>query len=270
MSGGGSSSKQTTSGSSTPWKPAQSGLKYGIGEAENLYKSGIGAQAYTGSTVVPYAEQTTNAMDNIMAKSDMAQGGMIKPFNSISSQIDTLSPIAQGDFSNDTTFNQTLGRAQEDAAHQVNLGASAAGRYGSAIHQGNVAREVGDFTNRAMLDRQRWAQDGLMQASSALPQAYQSAFMPEQSQMAIGSMYEDLMGRQMQDQARIFNEQQNLPWDNLARYNAILSGAGELGGNQKSTVSQPKDYSSAFGNAMTGYAYGKLPGAALGGLSGLF
>lgn len=267
---GGSETKQTTSGTSAPWQPAQAGLKYGISEARNLYKSGVGAQAYTGSTVVPYSEQTSGAMDSIMGKSQAAAGQMGAPLSAISDQINTLSPIARGDFSNDTTFNQTLGRAQEDAGHAVNMGASAAGRYGSAVHQGNVAQEVGDLTNRAMLDRQKWAQDGLMQSASALPGAYQTSMAPEQSQMAVGSMYEDLMSRQMTDQARIFAEQQNLPWDNLARYNAILGGAGQMGGNQQSTISQPKDYSSAFGNALTGYATAGLPGAALGGISGLF
>lgn len=267
---GGKETKQTTSGTSAPWQPAQEGLKYGIGEAQNLYKSGIGANAYTGSTVVPYSQQTSGAMDSIMGKSQAAQGQMGKPLDAISQQIDTLSPIARGDFSNDTTFNATLGRAQDDAWNAVNMGAAAAGRYGSATHQGNVAREVGDLTNRAMLDRQRWAQDGLLQNSAALPLAFQTSLAPDQSQMTVGSMYEDLMSRQMQDQARIFNEQQNLPWDNLARYNAILSGAGSLGGNQQSTISEPRNYSSAFGNALTGYAVGGLPGAALGGISGLF
>lgn len=270
MSGGGNETKSTTSGTSAPWQPAQAGLKYGIGEAENLYKSGIGANAYTASTVVPYSQQTTGAMGSIMDKSNAAQGQMGKPLNALSDQIDMFSPIARGDFSNDTTFNSTLGRAQEDARNSVNLGASAAGRYGSAVHQGKVAQEVGDLTNRAMLDRQRWANEGLNQAAAGLPAAYATSMNPESTQMNIGSMYEDLMGRQMNDQARIFAEQQNLPWDNLARYNAILGGAGQLGGNQKQTISEPKSYGGAFGNALTGYATAGLPGAALGGLSGLF
>lgn len=272
--GGGSTTTNTqkTTSTSEPWSEAQPYMKYGLGQADKLYKSGVGAMPFTGSTVVPYAQQTTNAMDALMAKSDAAQGGMIKPFDALQSQIDVLNPIAKGDFSNDTTFMNTLGRAQQDASNAVNMGASAAGRYGSAVHQGNVAREVGDLTNRAMLQRQDWAQNNLLNVSNALPAAYNTALQPEQTQMGVGSMYEDLMGRQMGDELRMFNESQNLPWENLARYNAIVSGAGALGGTStsKASVQTPKDYGSVFGNALTGYAYGGIPGALLGGASGLF
>jgi len=269
---GGSDKKQktTTTGTNEPWEPAQAGLKYGIGEAQNLYKSGIGASAYTNSTVVPFSQRTEGAMDSIMDKSNAAQGTMGKPLQALSDQIDMFRPIAQGDFSNDQTFNRTLGRAQEDARNSVNLGASAAGRYGSATHQGNVAREVGELTDRAQLQRQQWATSGLNNASSALSNAYQTSLQPEASQMGLGGMDEDLMARTMSDQARIFQEQQNLPWDNLARYQAILGGYGQLGGNSTSTAKAPIQSASPFGNALTGYAAAGPIGGILGGASAFF
>ena len=281
MSGGGGSKevKTVTQGntSSEPWKPSQANLKYGLGEAKDLYKSGQGFDPYMGSTVVPYAQQTMQALGGMEGNANLYQGDLQKPLEAYSQQLDYLNPIAGGDFTNDPTFNQTLGAAQRDARYNVDLGASGAGRYGSAVHQGNVAREVGELTNRAMLDRQRWAQGALGQATQGLGQAYGMSMMPYDTMRQVGGYGEDLMGRQMNDQLRIFNEQQAAPLSALQNFMALSSGAGALGGTGTSRSAQTSpntNYtspaSSAFGNALTGYAMGGLPGAALGGLSGLF
>jgi len=58
-----------------------------------------------------------------------------------------LSNIASGGMLNrqDPNFERALSAASESAANQINLGASGAGRYGSTVHQGNVAREIGNY-----------------------------------------------------------------------------------------------------------------------------
>jgi hypothetical protein len=70
--------------------------------------------------------------------------------------------------------------------------------------------------------------------------------------MQVGAMNEDLATRQMNDKLRVFNEQQNKPWENLSRLNAIASGAGQLGGTQ--TTSQPgqNPFLTALGYGATG------------------
>ena len=117
------------------------------------------------------------------------------------------------------------------------------------------------------------AQQGLGAAASAMPGAYGTNMQPQSSQMGIGGMYEDLMARSQNDAARVFSEKQSLPWDQLARYNAIASGAGQLGGTQKETTSAPKNYGSVFGGAMSGASMtptNPFLGAALGAGAGLF
>lgn len=74
MPSGGSSQTQTTS--SEPWLPTQDLLKTGLTDALKLYKDGVGGQPYTGSTVIPYSNQTMSSMNGLQGlASRMGRGG---------------------------------------------------------------------------------------------------------------------------------------------------------------------------------------------------
>jgi hypothetical protein len=60
MSSGGGS--QTTTQRTEPYSPAEPFLKDILGEAQQLYRSGTGRQFFPGSTVVPFAQQTEEAL----------------------------------------------------------------------------------------------------------------------------------------------------------------------------------------------------------------
>lgn len=75
----------TTQGSSQPWSAAQPALKTGLQDAQSLYNSGAVGQAmqgYTGSTVVPYSDQTTAGMNAIQ---NNATSALANPSSSPSS-----------------------------------------------------------------------------------------------------------------------------------------------------------------------------------------
>lgn len=420
------SSRQTSTQStvSEPWSAAQPALRTGLADAQNLYSSGIGSQVYTGSTVVPFSQQTTSAMNDIQNRAQANMGGQglsgqyqgiinsggfnapqqsamggIAGFGQGAGNVSTgridqlgnmsmnnpamrgyghaasgglgvssaaqtgigqsamgpsyseqnLSGIARGDMLNrtDPNFERALSSASDAAANQINMGASSAGRYGSAVHQGNVAREIGDlqagarvsqynqeranqFNANQALDAQRMAglgmglnaansasgidqanqqmrmagiqglggtyansigqalgaagqsagiqQNNNAQQLSALQQlfnagqagignlggAYSGMMQPTQDLMGIGSMYEDLAGRQLNDQLRIFDAQQNAPWEQLGRLNAIAAGAGQMGGTSTGTAQTPGQSPFATG---LGYASSGL--GILGSLRGL-
>lgn len=83
---------------------------------------------------------------------------------------DNLSGIASGAYLDrkDPHFERALSRSLSDASNDVSMGAAAAGRYGSAVHQGNVARELGDMSATARLDQYYRERDAQMQANSML------------------------------------------------------------------------------------------------------
>lgn len=85
----------------------------------------------------------------------------------------------------------------------------------------NIDRQFGNLLN---------AQGQLFNAGQAgignMKDAYGIAQMPYQTQMQVGGMYEDLATRIKNDELRIFNEQNNKPWEMIQR----LIGAGNLNG----------------------------------------
>ena len=162
------------------------------------------------------------------------------------------SPAARGDYLNreDPNFERALSAASESAANQINLGASGAGRYGGAVHQGNVAREIGNYEAGQRVgqynlerDRQTQAAQGLFNAGqqgfSNLGQAYSAMRDPYQDLINIGGYGEDLSTRLKNDEIRRFEAQQAAPRQNIEWLNAIASGAGSLGGTSTATAQQP-------------------------------
>lgn len=81
-----------------------------------------------------------------------------------------LSQVASGAYLDrkDPYFEQVLARSLSDASTNVNMGAAAAGRYGSAVHQGNVASELGDMSATARLDQYYREREAQVQANAML------------------------------------------------------------------------------------------------------
>lgn len=73
------------------------------------------------------------------------------PFNSYQdAALKNTQNVANSSFNlNDNpAFQKVLQQAQGSARDSVNMSAGGAGRYGGAVHQGNLASEVGDLTSR--------------------------------------------------------------------------------------------------------------------------
>ena len=143
------SGKQTTTQASTsePWKPAQPALQTGLTDAQNLYKAGIGGQVNTQSNVVPFAQQTTQAMNagQNMANQNIGGQGLSGQYQGIinnggfnSQQQEALGGIrntanASFDPMNQAGFGSVLKQAQDAAGGAVNQQASGMGRL-AALH----------------------------------------------------------------------------------------------------------------------------------------
>ncbi|MGR9130770.1 hypothetical protein [Rhizobium leguminosarum] len=270
------SSKTTTSSNSAPWKEAQPALKQGIGAAQSLYNNGTGAQVYNDSTVVPWSNNTMTGMDKTKdsALANLNGNGLSGQLQGVinnggynSGQLEALNntrQVANGAFNinEDPGFQQVV----DQATNSVNSNASAAGRYGSGTNQQLLGSTIGDLGARqyqAYQQRKDAANSNLFNmggtAFGQLGQAYSGMQAPTQDLMKVGAMDDDYATRVMNDRLRVFNEQQNKPWENLSRLQAIASGAGQLGGSQ--TQSQPGQ--NPF---LTALGYGATGAGLLGGM----
>lgn len=271
----------TTSNAAPSW--AQPGLKWAGGQATELAKQGNLAKPLTMSTVVPFSQQTTQGMNSIMgnAQAGMAPGGVSSQFGDIigaggfnQPQQDALAGIRATattpfDINANPGFQSVLSQAQEGATNAINQNAAAMGRYSGGAHQGILAQELGDLTGRMVNDeyrnfqnRQDSAQDRLFNAGQTgmgnLGTAFERQMDPANAMMGVGGMYEDLYGRQLNDNLRIADESQNQQRNNLRELMALLGGSGQFG-SQTQTAQGP---SSGFSNIMGGL----LGGASLLGL----
>ena len=143
---GGSTTQTKTNANAEPWKPAQPYLQNAMGEADSLFNAGVGSQVNSTSQVVPFAQQTMQSMNQMQQLAGDQYGNLQKPINSFGQMISDLTPIARGDFSGDSLFNQNLGIAQDAARGAVDLAASGVGRYGGGQHQATMAKSIGDLT----------------------------------------------------------------------------------------------------------------------------
>lgn len=265
--------KTTTQTSNEPLAEARPLIKQGMGDALKMYQNGGLVKPNTMSTVVPYAQQTTQGMNSIQntAQNAMAPGGLNSQFQDIignggfnSQQMDAVGNTQQlanssYDMNANPGFQDVLNQALQKSTYGVNQNASAMGRYGSGAHQGVMQKEQGDLASRMIGDDyNRWLgrRDGAQQQLFGMGQtgmdnlnpAYASMKQPAEDLMGVGSMYEDLMGRTMNDQLRVTNEKQNLPLANIQALLAAANGAGNYG-TQTSTAQGPN---STFSNIAGG------------------
>jgi len=268
----GGSTKTTQSTNSEPWAAAQPILKQGLNDAQGIYNNGQSFKPYMGSTVVPFSNQSNNAMRLSSDRALWGQEPLDANWNQVAANnlngglngiqqgvVGRLTGQATGAFNpNDNPgFQSVLKQMTDSAGNAVDMGASAAGRYGSGIHQGNVAREVGnvagqltsneygdyknrrDAANSALFNAGQQQQSNIWNGANALTNAYQAQQMPSQTLGGIGAQNEDLAGRTLNDQLRIWQGQQDAPKNALQWLQAIGSGAGSLGQSGSTTAQGP-------------------------------
>jgi hypothetical protein len=271
----GSSKQTTTTTNNAPWSGAQPALNTALQGAQSLYNNKVGEGVYTGSTVVPWDKQTvagqnaiTNAANaNIGGKGLSGQyQGVIDSGGYNDAQLGALNntkTLANSNWSVSPELQKIIDQTNADANTNVSLANSAGGRYGSGSGNAAIADAVSKNTNNLLYSdlnnfqtRKDAANSNLFNMGQTgfgnLGTAYTGLQAPAQSLMQVGNMQEDLATRQLNDKLRIFNDQQNRPWENLARLNAIASGAGQLGGTQTTATPGQNPFLQGLGYAATG------------------
>lgn len=272
---GGSKNTTTTTTNNAPWSGAQPALKTALSGAQNLYNSGVGSQVYTGQTYVDRDPNTTQALEGINqnAWNNINGAGLSGQYQKVInsggyndaqlSALNNTKNVANGNWSVSPELQKIIDQTNADANTNVSLANSAGGRYGSGAANSAIADAVSKNTNNLLYSdlnnfntRRDAANSNLFNMGQTgfgnLGTAYTGLNAPLLDKMKVGQANEDFATKELNDRLRIFDAQQNKPWENLSRLNAIASGAGQLGGT--STQSQPgqNPWLTAAGYGLTG------------------
>jgi hypothetical protein len=323
MSSGGGN--QTTTSRTEPYAPAEPFLKDILGEAQNIYRSGLGREFFPSSTVVPFAEQTQQALNLQQAQAlEQAQNsalqaqaaqtfgqfagspmssytgrmgqGMGSSYGQLTPQADYLSGIREGITSDVLGSVQSqfggMGRtgtspqAQQAVARGVTqayapiasqLASQERGREMQAL-ESQFGRQFSG--SQADIGRQQAGMESAfgrqLQAAGQLPGIQQGLDLRRQQAIAslggVGSAYENLAQRQLQDQIARFQFGQTAPMQQLQQYAGLISpiASGFPTGINTAPGQDTGGFGGAFGGAVAGSVlpggFGIPIGAALGGL----
>jgi hypothetical protein len=312
----GSSNKATpptvTTQSNEPWGPAQGPIASALSSAQSLYNADVGYKPYTGALQAAVDPRTTEALAmtentarngyNIAPQAYQTASGILGNMG-MSAQaqpgLDSLAATARGDSLGvvNPALQSMLDTNSENAMNRVNSISAGMGRYGSASHGAAAGRAITEATapllaqnyeaergrqlaaSQGMVDNYGAGMDRALRTAASGSAIQDLQYDPARRLAGVGDFYtgrnEDLLAQQRD----LYDQAQARPWEQVARLNAIASGAGQLGGTQVSTT--PRQSSStaqrAIGGAAAGAAAGSMfgpwgtaLGGAGGGLLGLF
>jgi hypothetical protein len=281
----------TTQRQNDPWTGAQPYINSALGSALNLYGSGIGYVPFGGNRMASLDPRVTSglamqeqlATNNLGGTPDVLAGigtatQQLQNYGITPQQQQLLDSISG---QNNPYLENVLAANNEHIGDRINAAMSGAGRYGSGMHTDTMARALAqsadpilaqDYTQRRQLQSDI-LQGGAQRAgqwAQLAPTLDQAQYAPAQNLAAIGQFYTDRNQQDINNQIQLWNQSQARDWEQLARYNAIISGTGALGGTSTGTTSTPLPQSSTtsrlFGGALAGAGLGSaiLPGIGTG------
>tara|TARA_R100001460_G_C3558540_1_gene175664 strand:- start:4790 stop:5677 length:888 start_codon:yes stop_codon:yes gene_type:complete len=276
------------------YEPAEPYIKDIMAEAAKLYASGVGSSYYPGSTVVPFAPETTAALD--MAKGlgtemagpsslynmagntlgGFASGSMPSAYSQLTPQADYLSDVRSSIGSdvmgNISTQFGGMGRTG------TSPGAQQAAARGFANAYAPIAQSAAEAERARELQSRETALSRQFQAAGALPGLQDTMDARRLAGISgisgVGSAFEDLAARELQDRINRFEFEQKSPYDRLTRFSQFPFAAAGFGMPTTQYAPSANPLTSAFGLGQAGFnlgsqfGYGGL-GAILGGLGGL-
>lgn len=283
MSGGGSSTPSTTTQTTEPPAFLRPYLQHGAEQSRGLYETG-GPQYYGGNTVVPFAQQTEQALG---LQQQRATDG--SPVNQAAQNYATntlnATPTSQFGGATNPYLDQTFNRAADSVQQRIQSGFAGSGRNIGAGRPA-AAQELNDLAGNIYGgayegERNRMAQDLQQQQqrqfglTSLAPSLANQDYVDINALQGVGGQVEDLAGRLMQDQAARFDFSQNAPQINLDNYLSRVSGAFPGQSTTQTTPTYRNHTAGALGGAASGASigsgfgpWGTLIGAVGGGLLG--
>ena len=246
-------------------------------EAQALYEQGL--NTYQGSTVVPFSQQTEDALS--MQEQIARQGN--PALQAANDRLGTIANQSAPQYGGHQDFMRAYGN---DIANDVGNRFRLSGRKGSTKFGQALGNGLGDASQRVYQQEQDRNQASFFQnqedqiRSAALaPDLDQARYQGAERLASVGGARDQLESEYQADNFRRFNESQDLPWEALNRYASILNSQQLPFSSSTTAPNNSNRIGGALGGAASGAAIGSqiLPGVgtgigALGGavLGGLF
>ena len=271
-SGGGGGSQVTRVEPSTVAEPFLRGL---YTDARNLYNTG-GPQVFTGQTFAQPSATTLTGENLALANALGPQSQLINQLGA-AQQFALAGPanLASNPFLSDAAdaatrplFTQAQGLLQQ-ARRDANRAGQLGGDRQAILEQGVIGdylQKAGDIRSRMFSDAYSDALSNQAKAIGLAPQSIAQFAGPAQSLMTLGARQEARDQMAIDDARRIFEAQQARPFENLARYQSIVSG-GDLGRTMSQTMAggSPSFGQRAIGGVASGLGASQLAAAEIGG-----
>ena len=267
MSSGGSRT-ETTTVDMDPWDQAQPYLLDVMSQAKALNNSANGNTFAPFSTVVPFSNQTNSALQMV---EDRARNGS-PLLNQANTQVSNvlngsfaaspaqqyLGGTASGAYLNNNPYLDAMFNRGADAiTNRINATAGLRGRAGSGAHQQVLQRGLGGLATEVYGQNYQQERTRQLNAATSLQQAYESDLARRMNAVgvagqmanlpyadakmlgAVGTQREALAQKELQDYISRHEYIQQQPWMQLQRYNDIIHGKGNLGGQDTTTRTMP-------------------------------
>jgi len=228
---GGSPSPQTSTTSTSIDPNVLPYVTWGLEQAQDLY-SQPGPAYYPGQTYVGPSGQTTaglSAAEQIATGGNpLLQGALQQQQNVISGKYLGANPYLEAAL---RPGQQAATRAYEQAISGTRSQAAGAGRYGSgaqtqleSLSQENLANALANAAGQAAYQNYA-AERGIQnQAAQYAPTLSQARYQDVNQLMNLGQIREGYAQQALQADIDRYNYEQNLPYQQLANYSALIQG----------------------------------------------
>lgn len=229
MSGGGNNtSKQTTE--SGPWSEQIPYLKYGMDEAQRLYKEDS-PNYYPNSTVAPFSTDQNQAFD-------MARARAMSGNQSMKAAEGFTRDVLAGRYAGDPYQSQVFQNIQQQVLPAVNSQFMAAGRYGSGAHADSAARGLTEAFAPYASGMYQQGLDRMGQAANMAPMYAANDYADIEALSSVGQQRQQMAQSELDDAVDRFGFYQERPYNKLGQF--LNNIGGNYGGTVVGTQRTPK------------------------------
>lgn len=162
------------------------------------------------------------------------------------------SKVARGDYLNemDPNAQALIDRTANQTAADINASMGADGSYGSNVHVGSLADNIGALRMKGAVDNRNFQYGRQQSAFSNLPALYSAAQLPASTYAAVGSAQDADQQAALQARNDLFRRKADADLNWLGGWTSVLNGNAQTAGStttQTNTTPTPPLWQSLLG-----------------------